>query len=182
MSSNTRSDRSRTAVRELVFTAMFAAIIAVCSIISIPIGAIPVTLQTFAVCLSAAVLGWKRGTLAVFIYILLGVVGLPVFSGMKGGAGVLAGPTGGYIIGFIPAAVIIGLVADKTRRRALPLCLSMIGGVALCYAVGTVWFTVVTGRSFGEALMLCVVPFILFDAAKIALAAPLSLKLSKLIR
>ena len=182
MSANTRYSRSRTAVKELVLTAMFAALIAVCSIISIPIGAVPVTLQTFAVCLSAAMLGWKRGTLAVTVYILLGIAGLPVFAGMKGGIGVLAGPTGGYIVGFIPAALIIGLIADKTMRRALPLSLSMVGGVLVCYAVGTIWFMIVTGRGLGEALMLCVVPFLVFDAVKIALAVLLSNRLSKIIK
>ena len=182
MSENTQSQKSRTAVKDLVFTAMFAAIIAVCSILSVPIGTVPVTLQTFAVCLSAAVLGWKRGTLSVLIYILLGVAGVPVFAGMKGGIGVLAGPTGGYIIGFLLTAFIIGLAAEKTSRRALPLILSMAGGVLLCYAVGTVWFMTVTGRGIAEALMLCVVPFLLFDAAKIALAALLSNRLSRFIK
>lgn len=181
MSANTQSEKPRTAIKDLVFTAMFAAVIAVCSIISIPIGAVPVTLQTFAICLSAAVLGWKRGTLSVFIYILIGAVGLPVFAGLKGGVGVLAGPTGGYIIGFIPAAVLIGLVAEKTARKLLPLSLSMTGGVLICYAVGTVWFMVVTGRGIAEALMLCVVPFLIFDAVKIALAVLLSKRLSGLI-
>ncbi|MBQ9248015.1 MAG: biotin transporter BioY, partial [Ruminococcus sp.] len=89
---------SKNAVKDLVFTAMFAALIAVCSILSIPIGEVPITLQTFAVCLAAAMLGWKRGTLSVLIYVLLGAVGVPVFAGMTGGVGILAGPTGGYII------------------------------------------------------------------------------------
>lgn len=183
MSANTHdTNRSRTAVKDLVFTAMFAAIIAVCSILSIPIGEVPVTLQTFAVCLSAAVLGWKRGTLSVLVYVLLGAVGVPVFAGMSGGVGILAGPTGGYIIGFIPAALIIGLAADKWERRALPLTLAMALGVLVCYAIGTVWFMVVTGMHLGESLMLCVVPFLIPDAVKIALAMVLSNRLSKVVR
>lgn len=177
-----KNQTSRTAIREMVFTAVFAAIIAVCSILSIPIGEVPVTLQTFAVCLSAAMLGWRRGFLAVVVYLLLGAVGVPVFAGMTGGLGILMGPTGGYLIGFLPAAIIIGLVAEKTNRRALPLTLAMVGGVLACYAFGTVWFMAVTGTGFVEALLLCVVPFLAFDAVKIAVAVILSNRLSKVVR
>ncbi len=165
----------------MVFTAMFAALIAVCSIISIPIGQVPVTLQTFAVCLTAAMLGCKRGTLAVFVYILLGAVGVPVFAGMTGGIGILAGPTGGYIIGFLLTALTVGFAAERFSRKALPLILSMVAGVLACYAVGTVWFMAVYKTGFVEALMLCVVPFLVFDAVKIALAVLLSNRLSKVV-
>lgn len=176
------NQKSTSAVKEMVFTAMFAALIAVCSIISIPVGEVPVTLQTFAVCLSGAMLGWKRGTLSVLIYILLGAVGLPVFAGMKGGVGVLAGPTGGYIIGFLLTALIIGLVSDKSGGRLLPLTAAMAAGVLACYAVGTVWFIAVTKMSVGASLMLCVVPFLIPDGVKIAAAVLLSNRLMKVIR
>lgn len=175
------NNKPRTAVKDMVFTAMFAALIAVCSIISIPIGEVPVTLQTFAVCLTAAMLGWKRGTLAVFIYILLGAIGVPVFAGMSGGIGILAGPTGGYIIGFILTSLIVGFAADRWARKALPLAIAMVAGVLACYVTGTIWFMVVTGMGLVESLMLCVVPFLLFDAAKIALAVLLSNRLSKVV-
>ena len=181
MSANSH-DNKKTAVKDMVFVAMFAALIAVCSIISIPVGQVPVTLQTFAVCLSAAVLGWKRGTLSVLIYILLGAVGVPVFAGMKGGVGVLAGPTGGYIVGFLLTALIIGFAAERWTRKALPLAAAMLLGVILCYAVGTVWFMVITDTYLGESLLLCVVPFLLPDAVKIAAAALLSNRLTKAVR
>ena len=182
MSANSHdNNKPRTAVKDMVFTAMFAALIAVCSIISIPIGEVPVTLQTFAVCLTAAMLGWKRGTLAVFIYILLGAIGVPVFAGMSGGIGILAGPTGGYIIGFILTSLIVGFAADRRGRKALPLAIAMVAGVLACYVTGTIWFMVVTGMGLVESLMLCVVPFLLFDAAKIALAVLLSNRLSKVV-
>lgn len=181
MSNSNESKGSRISVKDMAFVAMFSALIAVCSIISIPIGEVPITLQTFAVCLAAAMLGWKRGTLSVFIYVLLGAVGVPVFAGMSGGIGILAGPTGGYIIGFIPAALIIGLAADKRERKALPLTISMVVGVLVCYAIGTVWFMVVTGMGIGESLMLCVVPFLIPDGVKIALAMILSNRLSKVV-
>lgn len=181
MSNTNESKKSRISVKDMAFVAMFSALIAVCSIISIPIGEVPITLQTFAVCLAAAMLGWKRGTLSVFIYVLLGAVGVPVFAGMSGGIGILAGPTGGYIIGFIPAALIIGLAADKWERKALSLTISMVVGVLVCYAIGTVWFMVVTGMGVGESLMLCVVPFLIPDGVKIALAMILSNRLSKVV-
>ena len=182
MSANSHdNNKPRTAVKDMVFTAMFAALIAVCSIISIPIGEVPVTLQTFAICLTAAMLGWKRGTLAVFIYILLGAIGVPVFAGMSGGIGILAGPTGGYIIGFILTSLIVGFAADRWARKALPLAIAMVAGVLACYVTGTIWFMVVTGMGLVESLMLCVVPFLLFDAAKIALAVLLSNRLSKVV-
>ncbi|MBQ3329922.1 MAG: biotin transporter BioY [Ruminococcus sp.] len=183
MSDNAHDNKkSILSVKDMAYTAMFAALIAVCSIISIPIGTVPVTLQTFGVCLCAAMLGWKRGTLGVFIYILIGAVGLPVFAGMKGGVGVLAGPTGGYIVGFLPAALIIGIAAQRFQRKALPLTLSMILGILACYLVGTVWFMLVTGTPVGESLMLCVVPFLLPDAVKLAAAVILSNRLSKVVK
>lgn len=183
MSTNTQeNNRPRTAVKDLVFTAMFAALIAVCSILSVPVGQVPVTLQTFAVCLAAAVLGWKRGTLSVLVYILLGAVGVPVFAGMSGGVGILAGPTGGYIIGFILTALLVGLAADRFGRKVLPLSVAMVLGVLACYALGTVWFIVVTGMGLGEALMLCVVPFLIPDGVKIALAVILANRLCKVVR
>ena len=184
MSVNTqeKNKKPRSAVLDTVLTAAFAAFIAVCSIISIPVGAVPVTLQTFAVFFAAAMLGAKRGTLSVLVYALLGAVGLPVFSGMTGGFGVIAGPTGGYIIGFIPAAVIVGAAADRYDRRALPLAVSMALGSAVCYAVGTVWFMLLMKRGIGETLLVCVVPFLIPDAVKIALAVLLSNRLSRVVR
>ena len=184
MSANTndKNNKQRSALLNMVFTAMFTAIIAVCSMISIPVGEVPITLQTFAVCIAAALLGRKRGTLSVLIYILLGAVGVPVFSGMTGGIGVLAGPTGGYIIGFLPAAVIIGSAAERFERKALPLAAAMIIGVLVCYAFGTVWFMVVMKWGIVETLAACVLPFIIPDAIKIALAVLLSNRLSKAIK
>ena len=176
------SQKSRFSVKDMVITAMFAALTAVCSILSIPVGEVPVTLQTFAVCLSAAMLGWKRGTLSVLIYILLGAAGVPIFAGMKGGFGVLAGPTGGYIVGFLLTALMIGLAAERFGRKALPLALAMSCGVLICYAVGTIWFMIVTKMSLGESLMLCVVPFLLPDAVKIAAAALLTGRLMKAVK
>ena len=183
MSANTHdSKKNRLSVKDMAFVAMFAALIAVCSMISIPIGEVPVTLQTFGVCLSAATLGRRRGVLSVLIYILIGAAGIPVFAGFKGGFGVLAGPTGGYIVGFLLTALIIGTAADKWGRKVLPLTPAMVIGVLLCYAVGTAWFILVTKMHLGESLLLCVVPFLIPDVVKIAAAAILSVQLSKAVR
>ena len=174
--------KPRSAVKDTVFTAMFAALIAVCSILSIPVGEVPVTLQTFAVCLSAAMLGHRRGVLSVLVYILLGAFGVPVFAGMKGGVGVLMGVTGGYIIGFLLTALIVGLAAERFVRGMIPLAASMAAGVLACYAVGTGWFMLTAKLPLGETLMLCVVPFLIPDAVKIAAAALLCGRLSKISR
>ena len=182
MSAQTNDKRSRSALLDTVFVAVFAAVIAVCSMISIPVGEVPITLQTFGICLAAAMLGFRRGTLSVIVYILLGAVGVPVFSGFTGGFGVIAGPLGGYIIGFIPAAVIVGLAAERFSRRALPLAAAMVIGVLICYAVGSIWFMVVMNRGFLETLLACVVPFLIPDAVKIALAVLLSNRLSKAVK
>ncbi len=181
MENEKKTTRSHKALLDLIYTAMFAAIICVCSLIKIPIGQVPVTLQTFAVCVAGAMLGWKRGTLSVVIYILIGMTGLPVFSG-SGGFGVLAGPTGGYIIGFIFTALCCGIAADKFGRKILPLAVSMVAGVLVCYAFGTPWFMFVTKTDFLASLGICVLPFLIPDAVKIAAAAVLVNRLSKIIK
>lgn len=159
--------------QDLAYIGASAAIIAVCSWITVPVGAIPFTLQTLAVCVTAGLFGAKRGTAAVAVYILIGAAGVPVFSGFKGGIGVLAGATGGYIIGFILSAFITGILCEKTKK--LPLIFaSMLAGTTVCYLFGTLWFMTVYSKnaeiSFTKALSLCVVPFIIPDIAK-ALAA-----------
>ena len=172
--------------RELTYTAAGTALIAVCSWISVPI-TIPVTLQTFAVCLIAALLGAKTGLWSVLSFILLGAAGVPVFSGFRGGAGVLAGVTGGYIIGFILTALTVGLAADKKGKSLSVLIPAMAAGVMLCYAFGTAWFLIFRVRSgspvtLWAALGLCVVPYLIPDGVKIVLAACLARRLAPLIR
>ena len=178
----------RLTVKDMALCALFAALIAVCSWISIP-AAVPFTLQTFAVFAAVLLLGGKRGSLAVAVYLLLGAVGLPVFSGFKGGVGALLGPTGGYILGFLISALLIWAVTARFGERLGVLAAAMLLGLAVCYAFGTAWFVVVYSRargpiSVGSALGMCVVPFILPDLCKIALALLLSnrLKTSRSVR
>ncbi len=173
-------------ILNLAYIAMGAALIAICAWITIPIGPVPFTMQTFAVITIAGLLGWKRGVASVFVYIALGALGAPVFSGFGGGIGVLAGVTGGYIVGFIFTALIVGLVADRFKG-ILPLALSMLGGILCCYAFGTIWFMIVYTRSTGaiglvSILSKCVFPYILPDLIKIALGILLTKRLRKYIK
>lgn len=169
---------------------LFAAIAAVCSWISIPLGftPVPVNLGTLAVYLCGALLGPKYGPLSLTVYALAGAVGVPVFSGFRGGLSVLAGPTGGYIIGYILAAFIIGLIiaaATRTERSTAVAVASyafaMVCGMAACYALGTAWFMISTHTGFAAAMVSCVIPFLPGDALKITAATILARKLKKFI-
>ena len=167
--------------RDIANIAMGVALIAVCSWISVPL-TIPFTLQTFAVCLVTALFGLRRGLWTVLCYILLGAAGAPVFSGFRGGIAALLGTTGGYIVGFLFTALIVGLAVEKLGRRLPVLVLSMVAGILVCYAFGTAWFMLVYARKTGPlglwtALGWCVFPYLLPDAVKIALASGLTLRL-----
>lgn len=168
---------------DMVYIAFFTVLIAICSWISIP-AVIPFTLQTFGVFLAVSVLGGKRGTLAVIVYILLGAVGIPVFSGFAGGIGVIMGNTGGYIVGFIFSALIMWLMEHFLGRKVWVRALSMVAGLIACYAFGTAWFMYVyTGKNGPVSLMTvlgwCVIPFVIPDAVKIVLALTLGSALKK---
>lgn len=171
--------------RDIATIAMGVALIAVCSWISIPM-TIPFTLQTFAVCLVTALFGLKRGMWTVLCYILLGAVGAPVFSGFKGGIAALLGTTGGYIVGFLFTALIVGLAVEQFGRSLPVLAVSMAVGILVCYAFGTAWFMIVYARKtgpigLGTALGWCVFPYLLPDAVKIALASVLTGRLYPLL-
>lgn len=178
--------KEKTNLLNLVYVAMFAAIITICAQIQIPT-AVPFTLQTLGVFVASAMLGWKRGTLSVAVYIVLGLIGVPVFAGFSGGVGVLFGLTGGYIIGFLFTAFIVGFMCDKLGRKLWVLALSMTLGLLACYVFGTVWFMLIYNYTMGSislvsALGMCVVPFLLFDAIKIAAAVVLVNRLDKVVR
>ncbi|MEA4933165.1 MAG: biotin transporter BioY [Lawsonibacter sp.] len=160
---------SKSKVYPLAMTAVMAAVICVLGPISIPIGPVPISFTNFAIYLSLYILGWKRGTLSYLIYVLIGMVGMPVFSGYAGGFGKLFGPTGGYIIGFLPMAMIVGWVIDRYRNLAVQMA-GMVVGTVVCYTVGTAWFCVQAGYAVSAALGLCVFPFIPGDLIKMATA------------
>lgn len=171
--------------KDAAMIAVCAAVMAVCSWISIP-AAVPFTMQTFGVFLAVGLLGGRNGTLAVVIYLLLGAAGLPVFSGFTGGIGHLFGATGGYIIGFVFSALLMWLMEHLLGRSLKALVASMIAGLLVCYAFGTAWFMVVYARDSGSiglitALSWCVFPYVIPDALKILLAAVMTRRLRPLI-
>ena len=183
----------------LVLCGLFAALTAICSYITIPLGftPVPINLGTLAVFLTGGILGRKYGTVSIVVYVLLGSIGIPVFSGFRGGISVLAGPTGGYIIGYIAAVFVVGLLADRLMDRfrtnvqngrrgsyaseTLLLALSMVAGLIVCYAMGTAWFMISTGTPLWASLVSCVFPFLIGDAVKIIAAALLVRKLRPMI-
>lgn len=177
---------ARSAAKSIAQTALGVALITVCAWVTIPVFAIPFTLQTFAVAFVGALLGWKKGTAAVAVYVLMGLIGVPVFSGFKSGVAALAGPTGGYIVGFVFLALFPALAnllpVTKTAKRCAISYLFMVIGLAVCYAFGTAWFVMMYDCSVGYALMLCVVPYLAADFIKLAVAALLSVRLQKYLK
>lgn len=179
------ASRSHARLKSMVFVALMAAFLCIFSPISIPLPLVPITLQTFGVFLASALLGWKRGTVAVLIYLLLGLIGLPVFSGWTGGFSSFATPSSGYIIGFLFTALLTGFLIDRFSRQFWMYPVAMAAGLAVCYLFGTIWFLVYmnvwmsTPYSFWEAVLICVLPFLVGDAVKIAAATALSYPLRK---
>ena len=162
--------------------ALCAALLAPCAWLSVPTQP-PFTMQTFGIFLTLLLLGAKDGTIAIGLYILLGALGVPVFSGFNGGMGALMGPTGGYIVGFLLICLIFGLLCGKGAGLWLK-ALALLLGLAVCYAFGTLWFVKVYGDMKGpistlSALSMCVFPFIVPDLAKLALALWVGKRLEK---
>lgn len=169
--------------KEVVFMGVFVALMAICSWISIP-GTVPFTLQTLGVFLAIFVLGGKKGTLAITTYVILGAIGAPVFAKFTGGFGAIFGRTGGYIIGFIAAGLVMWIFESLFGRKLPVLVLSATLGMLACYAIGTAWFMYVfakTNEPVGLQVILgwCVYPFILPDILKIVLALIIGDRLHK---
>lgn len=167
----------------LILCALFTALIAVCSWISIPT-TIPFTLQTFAVFLTAGLLGAKRGVITIICYIIIGSIGIPVFAGFQAGAGVVAGPLGGYMIGFIFTALIVGIIIDKFGVSTISASTGMLLGLIACYVFGTIWFVYIytgeiTKAGIISSLSMCVLPFVVPDIIKLILAVTLTKRLKK---
>ena len=178
--------KSHSKTYDLVYVALFAVLIAICAWISVPT-TVPFTLQTFGIFLTVGLLGGKRGSMAVLVYILLGAAGIPVFSGFTGGIGRLFGSTGGYIVGFLASALVMWALEKVMGRKPWALAIQMVLGLIVCYAIGTVWFMAVySGTSGAVGLMTvlgwCVIPFIIPDLIKIAMALVLTKRLSFLFR
>jgi len=170
-------------VKDMTLTAVMAALLCVAGPLSIPVGPIPLSLATFVIYLAGAVLGKKRGTAAAALYLLIGVIGVPVFTGFSGGFQKLAGVTGGYLIGYLPCAFLTGLGAERAERKGRKgfLPAMMTAGTLILYTVGTAWFIIQTGNAPGAALSLSVLPFLPGDAAKIIAATLLTAPVRKAV-
>ena len=180
------SAKSKWRAVDLAYTALFAVLMMVCAWITVPL-TVPFTLQTFGVFAALGTLGGRRGTYAVAAYLLLGLAGLPVFSGFRGGPGVLLGTTGGYILGFLALALLYWAVTARLGQRPVVMAAAMVLGLVVCYAFGTAWFLVAYARTAGSiglwaTLGMCVFPFVVPDLAKIALAMLLSRQLAPQLR
>ncbi len=175
----------------LIAAALVAALMAVCSWISfpLPITQIPITLGTLGAMLAGILIGPVWGTIGVLVFLLLGAAGAPVFHGVSGGIGILVGPTGGYLVGYLFISLITGFFAwylsgkEQVRRRVFTMVI--VGGAlgtAVCYLLGTIWFMRLQHMALMPALAACVFPFLPGDAIKIVVAALLSFRLMKLVR
>lgn len=183
--SNYNTNQKRFTTKNIAFIGMFAAIMAICSWITVPT-VVPFTLQTFGVFLAVSLLGGRDGFLSVLVFVLLGAVGAPVFAGFSGGLGVLLGSTGGYIIGFIFSALVMWLFEKELGHKFWVLAVSAIIGLIICYAFGTFWFMQVYAKANGPvgvitALGWCVIPFVIPDLIKLAAALVLGARLRKVI-
>ncbi len=176
---------TRSKTYDMVYIAVFTVLIAICSWISIPT-VVPFTLQTFAVFLTVGVLGGRRGTISIAVYILLGIIGIPVFANFTSGLGILFGSTGGYFFGFLGCSLLMWVMEKLLGKKTWVLAISMVMGMLLCYAIGTAWFMYYYAKNtgaigLGTVLAWCVIPFIIPDAIKITLALTLSKRLSRFI-
>ena len=171
---------------DMAYIALFAVLMAVCAWITVPM-TVPFTLQIFAVFAALATLGGRRGTYAVAVYLLLGAVGLPVGAGFQGGLGWLLGTTGGYIVGFLCIALVYWLITAKLGDSLPAKIVACVLGLAVCYAFGTAWFIVLYTKATGPigtatALGWCVLPYIIPDLLKLALAVVLSGRVKKFLK
>lgn len=160
----------KSAIFNMTSCALMAALMCVLCPMSLPIGPIPISLSILVILLTVYVLGTWRALVSYTVYLLLGAVGMPVFSGFQGGLAKLAGPTGGYLAGFWLMILVAGIIMERGKRNLLVTILGMLVGVAIDYAVGTAWFVFQTESTVVHALDVCVYPFIPFDVAKIVIA------------
>lgn len=172
-----------TKTKELTLTALMAAIICVLGPLSVPLpfSPVPISLTMIGIYLAVYAVGMVRGTVAFLIYLLLGLVGLPVFSGFTGGPAKLAGPTGGYLIGFIFTGLISGFFIDRWWKNRLISGIGMILGIAVAYLFGTVWLAYGADMTFGQALALGVIPYVAFDLVKIVVLVIVGPELKKVL-
>lgn len=173
--------QSSSKVKQMAFTSLMTAIICVLAPISLtlPTSPIPISLGNMVICFAVTILGMKRGTLSVLLYILLGLAGLPVFSNFTGGIGKLLGPTGGYIIGYLFLALIFGFFVDHFKNRPATNALGALIGMLILYLFGTLWLALQLDLSFTASLWAGVIPYIPADIIKTAIALIMGMQLRK---
>ena len=169
-------------LRMMVYASLFAALTAVGAFLAIPIGPVPIVLQNMLVYLAGLLLGSRWGLASVGVYLLAGACGLPVFAGGLGGIGRIIGPTGGYLIGYLPVVFIIGKISARSNPRVIFDVLAMICGSVALYAFGITWLKIVTGMTLAKTLAVGMVPFLIGDALKIAAAAAIAKVLRPVVR
>lgn len=184
MSDKTKPHSSENRIKNYVLISLFTALIAVCSFVTVP-STVPFTLQTFGVFVTLLILGGKHATISVCLYIVAGIVGVPVFSGFSGGLGHLLGATGGYITGFVVICLFYWLVTTLFGNKLFIKAIGLTFGLLLCYIFGTLWYAVVfagtlTVKSFADIFIICVLPFIIPDFIKISVALLIYHKISNL--
>ncbi len=155
-----------------VYAALMAALMAAGAYIAVPIGPVPIVLQNFFVLLAGLLLGSRWGVASVAVYLFLGACGLPIFAGGVGGIGRFAGPTGGYLLGYLPAVFLVGCIREKAPAKTLYDLLALVVGVLTIYACGVPWLCLVTGMSWDKAVALGMAPFLIGDGLKVAAALP----------
>lgn len=173
--------RKQMNIRDMAYISSGAAVIALCSWITIP-SAVPFTMQTFGIFAVSGLLGGKRCLCSVLVYILLGAVGLPVFSGFTGGTGVLFGVTGGYITGFIGLSAVYYLITGNSTPSAARRYTGMLLGLMVCYFFGTAWFMLSGGGDILSALSVCVFPFVIPDITKLILSMSVVKRVGNAVR
>ncbi|MGE5790177.1 MAG: biotin transporter BioY [Syntrophaceae bacterium] len=169
--------------RGMIYASMFGALTAIGALISIPLQPVPVTLQTLFLYLAGSLLGGSLGALSQVLYVILGVIGLPVFSGGKAGLGVFLGPTGGYLIGFIAGAFVTGKIIEIREKPGLVwIVLAMLAGTAAVYTLGVLQLVLIGKLSVGKAATVGVLPFLPGDVLKIAAASVITMKVKDRIK
>ena len=171
-------------VRNMALCGLFTAVLAVCAWLSIPLGDLVISLQTFGIFLTLGLLGGKRGSIAIFVYLLLGAVGAPIFSGFRGGLGALLGTTGGYLFGFMLTSICYWLIT-AIKDTPVTRLIAMVLGLLLCYGCGSYWYMcqyLAAGSvTLGAVLLKCVLPYLLPDIVKLSLAWFLTGKLKRFV-
>lgn len=169
-------------VRKMTLSAVFTVLIIAGSYLVVPIGVVPIVFQNIFVLMAGIILGPFWGAVSVCAFLILGALGLPVFSGGRGGAAHILGPTGGYLIAYIPAVIICGVTKYKKNITLVMVLLAMVTASLVVYIIGVSWLKITTSMSWNKALLAGMLPFLPGDALKIALAAFMSLKFSPLLK